>query len=218
MPGNTEPNKGTQSQENLSSKASTEMQQLKLKENNLEDRKGAAEKQIPRIIMDQSAFISMKSLDSGSKKPTNFNVEMGDKIAIPLYSETAQSVIIRWTQGNELKELGRWFKATSTPSHTAAYTVMYGYNTSMDRMGREVLIFVATELISPAYKFHPLHLEHISSPILAEIKQSETETPCRLININRMWQYGTRGAKELFIVYHPPERRPFQVYLPFIPI
>ena len=93
--------------------------------------KNMAEKQEPKITMDQGAFIPMKSLNRGSQEPPELNVAMGDKIAIPLYSETVQSaiiIIIMWTQGNEFKELGRCSKATSTPSHISAYAVMYGHN------------------------------------------------------------------------------------------
>ena len=101
--------------------------------------KNMAEKQEPKVTMDQGAFIPTKSLNRGSQEPPERNIAMVDKIAIPLYSETVQSaiiIVIMWTQGNEFKELGRWFKATSTPSHVVAYAIMYGHNINEGPNGR----------------------------------------------------------------------------------
>lgn len=85
----------------------------------------------------------------------SLNVMIDDVLQVPVGIKDIPQVTISWIQDTQV--------AKARVTRTATYCVCYGYNMHFEREGREVLVFIATELISDAYKFLKNHLTNDSN-------------------------------------------------------
>ena len=95
----------------------------------------------------------------------HLNVRWNDCLKIPSAIKDLPPVTIRWLQ--------------DTVTRCATYCVCYGYNIASDRSNREVLVFVATEMVSEAYNWNFDHLSR-TDLWLSEGRSMFSEAFCTL--------------------------------------
>ncbi|KAK5939649.1 hypothetical protein PMZ80_008028 [Knufia obscura] len=138
------------------------------------------------------------------------NIQSGDSIHLPANIKDLPPITITWPANpgaNPDNTILR--KASYIPCNG------YVYSHDYDRIGREVLVFIAAETLADSYLCIPSHLAKKWIVLREDVGplKSKLEKPPRCIGyrvlINEDWQYGRLGNSECFVVYHPQSRMPY---------